>query len=307
MTPKVEAKSPTFAEFAELWLTNYADVHNRPMERRKKRLTLQRDLLPVFGKLKLNAIGAADIDAFAQQQLARGLSAKTINNRLSMLRCCLATAVEWNELRTLPRLRFLKVPPPHTKVVHAAHIDLLLAACPPVPWRALVLTAVHTGLRFNELVALEWDAVDLDQATLQVLRGEVQGHVDAPKNNRFRTVPLTSDVVAALRALPRDQQRVFTNKGRSIKYPTALKMLTNVCHIAGIPHASWHAFRHTFATNLCARGAYLKSVQDLLGHSTINMTMRYTHPVQDVLRDTVNLLERDPKKVWAASGHLNPT
>lgn len=299
LDPKKRQVVPTFAEFAERWLTDYVDLYNRPVERWKKRLALRRDLLPAFGTMRLDAIRAAAISAFAKRQRERGLKAKTVNNRLSMLRTCLATAVEWEELAELPPVKFLKTPPPATKFVREEDAEKLLAACPPAPWRELVLTALRTGLRFNELIALEWTALDLGAATLHVVRGEVAGHVDAPKNNRFRTVPLTSDVVAALRALPRVHERVFTYKGRSLKYTNAYKHLAKYSKLAGIPHTSWHLLRHSFATHLYAKGAYLKSVQDLLGHSTINMTTRYTHVVPEVLRATVNLLEPRPGEVSA--------
>ncbi len=302
LKPKEESRAPFFRDFVERWLSNYVDVHNRPSERRKKRLTLKRDLLPAFGAKRLDEIRAADVSAFSRDQLTRGLKAKTVNNRLSLLRTCLTTAIEWEELKDLPRVKFLKTPPPETKFVREEDAAKLLAVCPPAPWRELVLTAIRTGLRFNELIALEWTAVDLDTATLQVLRGEVEGHVDAPKNNRFRTIPLTSDVVAALRSLPRVHVRVFTYQSGSLKYTNAYKHLVKFSKIAGIPHTSWHPLRHTFATHLYAKGAYLKSVQDLMGHSTINMTMRYTHVVPEVLRATVNLLDPGSKPLWAVSG-----
>lgn len=302
LRPKEEVRAPFFKDFVERWLTNYVDVHNRPSERRKKRLTLWRDLLPAFGKVRLDAIRAADISAFSRDQLARGLKAKTVNNRLSLLRTCLTTAIEWEELKGLPRMKFLRTPPPETKFVREEDASKLLAACPSGPWRELVLMALRTGLRFNELIALEWSAVNLETGTLQVIRGEVAGHVDAPKNNRFRTLPLTSDVVTALRSLPQVHTRVFTYQGRSLKYTNSYKHLAKFCKIAGIPHTSWHPLRHTFATHLYAKGAYLKSVQDLMGHSTINMTMRYTHVVPEVLRATVNLLDSSPKTLWAPSG-----
>lgn len=53
----------------------------------------------------------------------------------------------------------------------------------------------------------------------------------------------------------------------------------------------WHVLRHTFASQLVSRGASLKAVQDLLGHSTINMTQRYAHLTPEALRDTISLLE----------------
>lgn len=285
-------RAPTFAAFAERWLVTYVDVRNRPVECHTKRLVLAHDLLPAFGRLPIDRIGAAEIEAFVQGQHERGMKAKTINNRLTILRKCLATAVRWKELAELPPVEFLKAPPPETKVLSEGDAERLLAACPPEPWRALVLTVLGTGLRFNELIALEWDAVDLERGALQVLRGEVHGDVRAPKNNRFRGIPLTSELAALFRALPKTHARVFTYQGRSIKYTTAYRHLSRACARAGIPHTSWHPMRHTFATDLYAKGAYLKSIQDLLGHSTITMTMRYTHRVPEVLRSTVKLLER---------------
>ncbi|MDP3221075.1 MAG: tyrosine-type recombinase/integrase [Deltaproteobacteria bacterium] len=293
---------PTFAEFSERWVRDYVDVYNRPSERRKKREVLRHDLVPAFGPMKLSAIDASEIASFVQKQLAQGLKAKTVNNRLSILRTCLATAVEWNELEALPRVKFLKAAPPDTKYLRPEDAEKLLAACPAVPWRVLVLTALRTGLRFNELIALEWDALNLERGVLLVRRGEVRGHVDAPKNNRVRSIPITSDLIASLRTLPRVHERVFTYQGRSIKYTTARNKLVSACARAGILQTSWHPLRHTFATDLCVRGAYLKSVQDLLGHSTIAMTMRYTHVVPEALRATMNLLDPCPERAWAAGG-----
>jgi site-specific recombinase XerD len=54
----------------------------------------------------------------------------------------------------------------------------------------------------------------------------------------------------------------------------------------------WHTLRHTFASHLVMRGAPIKAVQELLGHATIEMTMRYSHLSPDVRRDAVSLLDR---------------
>ena len=68
--------------------------------------------------------------------------------------------------------------------------------------------------------------------------------------------------------------------------------LWRACKKAGLRQIGWHALRHTFASHLVMRGASIKAVQELLGHSSIQMTMRYAHLAPEVARDAVNLLDK---------------
>lgn len=83
------------------------------------------------------------------------------------------------------------------------------------------------------------------------------------------------------------------------------------CRLAGIREVGWHTLRHTYATQLVARGAPLRAVQELLGHSTILMTERYAHVSPDTLRAAVALLSRGQqvgnRTGSAAHGEAAPT
>jgi len=72
--------------------------------------------------------------------------------------------------------------------------------------------------------------------------------------------------------------------------------VTHACRRAGLRPVGWHMLRHTFASHLAMRGATLKVIQDLLGHSTITMTMRYAHLAPEVARDAVRLLDGLPDR-----------
>jgi len=67
--------------------------------------------------------------------------------------------------------------------------------------------------------------------------------------------------------------------------------LKRCCKRAGLRMIGWHALRHTFASHLVMRGASLKAVQELLGHATMEMTLRYSHLTPEVRREAVELLD----------------
>jgi site-specific recombinase XerD len=67
--------------------------------------------------------------------------------------------------------------------------------------------------------------------------------------------------------------------------------LWRACKKAGLRMIGWHVLRHTFASHLAMRGVPLKAVQELLGHATIEMTMRYAHLAPTVKREAVAQLD----------------
>jgi len=82
---------------------------------------------------------------------------------------------------------------------------------------------------------------------------------------------------------------VFTYKGKPIG--SIRKAFNNACRRAGIKNLRFHDLRHTFATRLVLAGVDLATVSKLLGHSSIQMTMRYAHPTPEALKNAVNKLK----------------
>src|SRR6478752_2725835 len=108
----------------------------------------------------------------------------------------------------------------------------------------------------------------------------------------MREIPLSAFTVEALKAHRRGKAKlVFAQHGRMNKKDECKWPLRRACRNAGLREVGWHALRHTFASQLAMKGVPLGSIQELLGHSTIEMTMRYAHLSPEVGRAAVSLLD----------------
>lgn len=287
-----EQKTPRFEAFAETWLTTHAKTNNRPSAVRSKRSILRNHLVPAFGSKLLSEITRGDLEKFKATRLANGLSPKTINNQLSVLRAALTCAEEWGHLSSTPRVRWLKVPPRPDRFLTDDECARLLAhPVADAQCRLMVLVGLRTGLRRGELLALKWSSVDLDRRTITVQENFVEGHLLPPKNNRIRRVPIAPDLWRELAAVERREGLVFSNRyGRIIDENTAAKHLRALCDAQGVRRIGWHLLRHTFASQLVTRGVSIRTVQAFLGHTTVQMTERYAHLAPSSQHDAVLVL-----------------
>jgi integrase len=146
--------------------------------------------------------------------------------------------------------------------------DELLEGCRG-RFKALVLVALHTGMRRGELLRLTWEDVDFDQGFI---------HITQTKNGERRTLPINETVWSPLTTLRvrQDIPWVFHDEeGRQYGYIRNIFLWA--CKRAKIRDFRFHDLRHTFASRLVMNGYPLATVSQLLGHKSIYMTMRYAH------------------------------
>ncbi len=157
----------------------------------------------------------------------------------------------------------------------------------------MIVTALRTGLRLGELRGLRWRDVDLAGGRIVVrVAADELGELHPPKSGTPREVPLGNDVVEELRAHRHSRVHVFDSEDGAILTPSACrKALDRITRRTGLRKFGWHVLRHTFASELAMRGATMRSIQDLLGHSTVVMTARYAHLSPAARRETVLLLD----------------
>ncbi len=290
---KEKLPPPILAEFAKEFLATYVRSNNKPSTASTKEGILRSAVVPFFGRMRLDEIGPREIERFKAHLLDKGLMAKSVNNYLSTLRRLLTTAVEFNLISHVPPIKWLKCPPPEFDFFDYVEAARLVAAVDD-GWRPMLVTALKTGMRLGELLALRWEDVDLVAGRLVVRRAVARGIVGTPKNGRTREIPLSEDLLHLLKAHRhlRGELVFCKSDGAMFQKNETKHPLWRACKRAGLRLIGWHCLRHTFASHLVMRGAPMKAVQELLGHATMEMTMRYSHLSPDVRRDAVKLLDQ---------------
>jgi len=281
----------TFNDLAQKYVENYGN--------QRAFMTSKRYLLDVvvgyFGELRLSQITYLDLETYRNRRKAtpaRGNKPRadaSVNREMALLSHMLGKGVEWGMLETSPfkkgkrlmfkennhRLRFLSEP----------EIEALLKACIP-HLRPIIETALLTGMRRGELLSLKWE---------QFRNGFI--YLTETKSGKARQMPINVRLAEVLKEVRRKNhlksEYVFCDsQGR--RFYEVKRSFTSACRRAGIEEFRFHDLRHTFASRLVVKGASLKAVQELLGHSSLTMTMRYAHLSQEHLRDSVNLLNDMP-------------
>lgn len=283
---------PLFRDIALKWFNFIVKNNNKPSEIQIRGYILNARVIPFFGKKYINKITNYDIEEFKSQLIQNEkLSPKTVNNNLSILSCCFKAAQEWELLEHVPRIKLLKVPPPTFDFLTETELQQLLSDAKGL-WYDMILVAARTGMRIGELVALKTEDIDFEKRFLTVQRNNVRGFEGTPKNNRTRIIPLIESVYRVLKERSKKESYIFVEReGVVLKYNYCLDNLVMLCKKAGIRRIGWHDLRHTFATHLEANGASILTIKDLLGHSDIKMTMRYTHVNLSSLSKAMQTLE----------------
>lgn len=287
----------TLEEFAPVFLKRYAKLENKPSEYDSKESKLRVHLVPEFGDLPLSQITSGRIADYVSDLVDEGeIKPKTINNILTVLNVCLKMAVKWRELDAEPAIPWLEAEyDEHDfKFLDFDAAAALLEAADEPLWGEMILVAVKTGLRLGELRALRPQDVDLKRKVLHVRKGAYKATVGTPKTKSSkREVPLTDSAIKALkRRLRLKHSLVFCNQDGSMLTKEQCKWpLWRACDRAGIERKGWHLLRHTFASHLAMRGRTLKEIQELMGHTTIKMTLRYARLSPEAKRDAVMVLD----------------
>ena len=243
-------------------------------------------------ELEWESVDADVIRDWMENMMDSGLTAATVNGRLSAVRSFYRFALKKGLVENDPAHTITgpKKEKPLPKFIREKDMDRLLQ---PEMWgdtykdicaRTIILLFYETGMRVGELVMLDDEMVDLDNRQLKV----------TGKRNKQRIIPFGAELKQALRdfvrlrdeQVERTEKGFFvTEKGQRVTYEQVRRMVKN--HLGRVTtqqKRTPHVLRHTFATTMLNHEAGLESVKQLLGHESLATTEIYTHTTFEQLK-----------------------
>ena len=240
-----------------------------------------------LGPLKLSDISPDKIASQRDKLLKSGNKTSTANRYLAALSSAFSMAVRefgWIETNPCTKIRKLTEPRGRTRYLTENECSRLLDECEKSGVRELliiVILALNTGARKNELRWLRWADVDLNKVTL-LFRDT--------KNEMFRSVPMVGRGLKFMREWGKvrllDTDLVFP--GKNPKNPVLFeKSWRTALKSAGIEDFRFHDLRHSSASYLAMNNVSVRTIAEILGHKTLSMVQRYSHLSSEHLRSEI--------------------
>ena len=294
----------TVGGWLETWLDVFIRPHRKPRTWASYHQTIHAYVLPAIGNEKLSDLAPELIQALLNYHVERGRK-RTASYIRTVLRAAFKRAKKLERIARNPvdGLETISVAAKETEVFTAEQAEAFLASAQDHRLEALFWLALSMGFRKGELCGLSWPDIDLENATIHIretlqrakLPGEKKSRVIAgpPKSRASqRKLPLPDCAIEALRrhAARREDERllaasawqesgrVFTNTiGGMVDGDNLTKVFHDLCEAAKVPRIRFHDLRHTCGTFLHAQGVSPFTIQEILGHSQLVTTRRYTH------------------------------
>ena len=244
-----------------------------------------------FGERQVSRITPKLIEKYKMLRSGQ-VKPATVNRELACLKHMFTMAIKWGEATTNPvkEVKLFREPKGSLRVLSIEEESKLLAVSAP-HLRPIIITALNTGMRKGEILSLTWDRVDFENRVIRI---------ENTKNGEYRAIPMNERLFETLKMVDKCSAFVFhIDNGAGLR--NVRTAFSNAMRRGGIAKCRFHDLRHTFATRLVMAGADLRTVQELLGHKTITMTMRYSHPTPRHRMWAVELLDSRKKLATISS------
>jgi integrase len=318
---QVPVKPPTvsFGEFANKWFKKEMP-HLKPSTQIAYEAILRKHLIPRFGLMDIGEITREHVQKFANdfivnENVSAGRVApkpQTLKNVLIILHRVLQDALLEDKISKNPCIGISKPPvvKRESRPLTSQEIPSFLETCQEEypQYLALFFTAIHTGMRIGELLALGWDNFDAERKAIHVQQSLFRRELITPKTQSSnREICFGNDLLRVLQQHKKDQARMRLRAGQAWLNHNLIFAKDNgdfqsasVCYHAfqrllkkaGLGCRTLHSLRKSFASIEFEAGVDVKTVQELLGHSTCRMTLEtYAYSNERLKRNAAAGLE----------------
>jgi integrase len=318
----------TVSHWLETWLNNVRPPATAPKTWITYEAFVRLHLKPKLGHIRLVRLQPQDVRNFLSERLDSGLSARTVKHLRNTLRAALNQAISDDLIQRNAAAKVTppEIPPPVMDAYTPEEARKLLKSLQGHRLEALFTAAIGLGLRMGECLGLQWSDIDFERGLLtvrhnlqrvkRVRRGDVIRDGEArterllgqPKGKKVCSLRLPAIVLDALkrhRECQEDEHRlagtrwkgdggyVFTSSvGTPLEQKRVDRIFNDVTAAAGLRQLRFHDLRHSAASILIAQGVHPKAIQELLRHSSIQLTMdTYGHLFDQVQRETADKMD----------------
>jgi integrase len=259
----------------------------------------------VIGHIKLKDLASRHLESLYAVKLSEGLSKRSVQYIHSLIRKMMNKAVKTNLVARNPAFG-VEAPKPERKEPITLSIDQsqrLFDSVESPRWRTIYVIAVLMGLRKSEILGLRWEDVNFRNRTISIknIIYEIDGHIyqGTPKTKKSRRTVLMPDMVCETlneyrELAERKRGLIFTtSSGRPVSPRNLSRHFYGALEKADLPRIRFHDLRHTSATILLSQNVHPKVVQEMLGHSTITLTLdTYSHVIQGIQKEAANTMDK---------------
>jgi integrase len=294
----------TLKELGVYWFETFASRSLEWTTVNRYEVNWRRYIEPAYGHKRLLEIKPAAVESWVRSlNLDHGLCEKSANGCLMLLKKILSDAVRWQFISHNPiaGVRAMKEVERDFDFWTSGDAERFLAGVrnvlPDLYYAAGI--ALYSGMRLGEIQALKWDAVDFTTRLVTVKRTfclKRQEAKERTKTNRIRRLPINKSLLEMLLEL---KNRGLTSDYvlPTFSYHHASRLVRLYAEKVGVKPIRFHDLRHSFASNFVMSGGQIYKLQRLLGHTSIQMTERYSHLSPDHLTDATELLDFGTRKI----------
>jgi len=296
---KEQDNNLTFDDAVKDFIKFHVEIHCKHSTSIFYNALLKKHLIPYFRYFKICEIKPDSINAFISEKQTQNLSNKTINHLLTLLHTILNRLVDNDKLNSNPcdKVKKLKLQHQEMNFLNKEEIFQLLTTCEKEypDFYPLLLSAIFTGMRKGELLALTWQDINFKTNKVTVNKAIFRGVTDTPKTLKsIRKVDICLELKKTLQEIKQDTGFVFKSpEGCQLNPENVIKRrFLPLLKKADIKRIRFHDLRHTYASILIAQNVPIKYIQSQMGHSSIQVTLdRYGHLLPEVYTQGIKALD----------------